>query len=258
MAVIINRFTRRGAVALAAAAPFAVRAQTNEFRIFAAGATKSLVEELGARFEREAGVKLVPAFDTVGALRDRVLNGEAPDMVLLSAVAVKAIADKRPLPAGMTLDLGRTGVGLAQPTGRAPAQIDTPEKFRDFLMKAGIIGYADPARGATAGTQFKKAIDQLGLAEPLKDKLKVYPFGVEVIAAVGKGELDVGVSQATEIVTHSTVSFVGFLPDALQVWTIYQAAALKESDAARKFLTLLKTPDGAAALKKNGFEAAGG
>jgi molybdate transport system substrate-binding protein len=232
-----GRLTRRSVGALAIALPFATRAraQTNELRIFAAGATKSLVEELGPRFEREAGVKLVAAFDTVGALRDRVLKGEAPDMVLLSAVAVKAIADRQPIPSGMILDLGRTGVALAQPRGRAPAQIDTPEKFRDFLMKAGVIGYADPARGATAGTQFKKAIDQLGLAEPLKDKLKVYPFGVEVIAAVGKGELDVGVSQATEIVTHATVSFVGFLPDALQVWTIYQAAA-----------------------QKNGFEAVGG
>ena len=121
-------------------------------------------------------------------------------------------------------------------------------------MSAGTIGYADPARGATAGTQFRKAVEALGLQDPLKDKLKVFPFGVEVIAALGRNELDVGVSQATEIVTNDKVAFIGFLPDRAATLDVYEAAILRDGDSARKFLAALSTPAGVGALKKSGFE----
>ena len=80
----------------------------------------------------------------------------------------------------------------------------------------------------------------------------MFPFGVEVIAALGRNELDVGVSQATEIVTNDKVEFVGFLPNPLQVWTIYEAAILRDGDCS-KIPAALSTPAGVAALKKSGF-----
>src|SRR5688500_15853356 len=70
------------AAAIAPLAPTAARAQ--DLRVFAAGAAKTLFAAVAPRFEREGGGKIDVVFDTVGALRDRVLAGEAPDLVLLS------------------------------------------------------------------------------------------------------------------------------------------------------------------------------
>jgi len=118
------------------------------------------------------------------------------------------------------VDLGRTGVGLAGRPGLAAAAVETPDQLRALLLGASLIGYADPARGATAGTLFAKALMELGLAAPLKERLRVFPFGVDVIAAVEQGRIEVGVSQATEILSRP-VQFLGYLPEPYQSWTPY-------------------------------------
>ncbi len=220
--------------------------------VFVAGAAKHAMEEIVPAFERATGHKVQMRFDTVGALRDRVIAGETPDLVVLSTAAITQMAEKGKA-SSASLSLGRTGVGLAVPHGQPIADISTPEKLADFLKAASSIGYADPARGATAGTQFRKTIEALSLAEPLAPKLKVYPFGVEVIAALGKGELGVGVSQATEIVSAKSVSFVGFLPDPHQVWTEYRAALLKPGAPAQALLDAMGADSAKPAFAHSGF-----
>jgi len=179
--------------------------------IFVAGAAKAALPAITDSFGKDTGHTVEASFDTVGALRDRVLKGERPDLVILSAPAISALADKGAVARDVVVDLGRTGVGLAGRTGLAAAAVETPDQLRALLLGASSIGYADPARGATAGTLFAKALVELGLAEPLKDRLKVFPFGGDVIAAVEEGKIELGVSQATEILTHS-VRFLGYLP----------------------------------------------
>ncbi len=222
--------------------------------VFAAGAVKAAVEELIPLHARESTDTIAAKYDTVGALRDRALAGEAVHVVLLSTPALASLADKGRLVAGMQVAIGRTGVGLAGPKG-STARVTTPAEFVATLRSAKAIGYADPARGATAGTHFAKVLGELGLAEPLKDRLKVYPFGVETIAAVAKGELDLGISQATEIVAHpDEVAFLGLFPDPYQIWTPYAAALATDTPAARRFLALLATPPAKAAFARIGFD----
>ena len=77
-------------------------------RVFAAGATKAIVEDLAPHLDHEPGVRIAPTFDTVGALRDRVIAGESPDVVLLRTAAIDAIAEKSGKPT-LRVALGRTG-----------------------------------------------------------------------------------------------------------------------------------------------------
>src|SRR5688572_28118963 len=80
-------------------------------RVLAAGAVKAVVLELRAGFEAATGRRLDAAFDTVGALRDRVLAGEGADVTILSAQALDAVAAQG-LARGGRVDLGQTGVAL--------------------------------------------------------------------------------------------------------------------------------------------------
>jgi molybdate transport system substrate-binding protein len=222
-------------------------------RVLAAGAVKAVMHDLFHGFRLGSGSRLDMVFDTVGALRDRVLAGERPDILIVSAPAMQPLTAKGIVDQVRLMDLGRTGVALAGRKGRGQADLDTAGRFKEVLLAAERIGYADPARGATAGTQFVKCLGHLGLEETLRARLKVYPFGVEAISALGRGELDIAVSQATEILPQPDVSFLGMFPEECQVWTAYQAVALSDRPGAQEFMGVLAGPAGSAALQRVGF-----
>ncbi len=239
-------------LALAAFAP--TRASAETVIVFAAGAVKAAVERLVPLYDAAGADRIAASYDTVGALRDRALAGEAVHIVLLSTAGLAPLAERGRIAAGTRVAVGRTGIGLAGAKGRV-SPIDTPARFAAVLREAKSIGYADPARGATAGTHFAKQLAELGLAEPLKDRLKVFPFGVEAVEAAGRGEIEIAVSQATEIVAHpEKVAFLGLFPDPHQLWTPYEAALLADSAAARRWLALVASPQGKNAFAKIGFE----
>lgn len=222
-------------------------------RVLAAGAVKAVVRDLFEGSRIRSGCRLDVAFDTVGALRDRVLAGERPDVAILSAPAMKHLTEQGLIERRRLVELGRTGVALAGPEGSPRAAMETAEAFSVVLRAAPSIGYADPARGATAGAHFVRCLDRLGLADALRDRLKVFPFGVDAVSAVGRGEVAVAVSQATEIVPRPEVAFLGMFPNECQIWTDYEAAALSDRPEAHEFMDALETLAGAAALARVGF-----
>ncbi|MBL8700333.1 MAG: substrate-binding domain-containing protein [Alphaproteobacteria bacterium] len=223
---------RRALAAAALILAGAAAAVADEVRVFAAGATMAALEDVAPVFEQRTGHRLRANFDTVGALRDRVLAGENPDVVLLSAPALDALATAGRLAAGTRRDLGRTGVGLAAPLGAPPLDISTPDRLRAVLLAAPSLAYADPARGATAGTHFRKVLAELGIADAVAAHAKVVPFGVDGVRAVAEGEFALAVSMATEILANRRVRFVGNLPEPLQLWTVYGAAAVAPASGA--------------------------
>ena len=74
------------------------------------------------------------AYDTVGALRDRILGGERPQVALLSAEAIGLLIQRGLVREDATQALGRTGVALATPAGRPLPDISTPEAFRAEIL----------------------------------------------------------------------------------------------------------------------------
>ena len=62
-----------------------------EIKVMSAGAVQSMVTALGAEFERETGNKLNLNFNTIGALRERLEDGEQADLVILSESAIVAL-----------------------------------------------------------------------------------------------------------------------------------------------------------------------
>ena len=235
--------------------PALAQAQAATPPIFAAGATKHAIDEL--RDALRAAGRPVPdaAYDTVGALRDRILAGERPAVTLLSAEAVRALRQRGIVPADGVTVVGRTGVGLAAPAGRPVPDIATPETFRAALLAADTIAYADPARGATAGRHVAATIERLGLTEALRPKLRLVPFGVEGITMASRGEVALAFSQATEIINRPGVQLVGLLPDALNLWTVYEAAIVRDGEEARALLAMMGTEAARAAFGRIGFRA---
>ncbi|MGX9964832.1 molybdate ABC transporter substrate-binding protein [Roseomonas sp. F4] len=247
-------FTRRWTlVAAGLLAPMTVRSQPVPTPIYAAGAVKHAVEELQAML-RSAGRPVPDAsFDTVGALRDRILQGERPALTLLSAAAIETLVQRGLVRADGVSSVGRTGVALAAPAGRPAPDISTVDALRAALLATDSLAVADPARGATAGQHFMAVLNQLGIAEAMRPKLRLVPFGVVGVEMASRGEIALAVSQATEVIDRPGVQLVGLLPDALQLWTEYRAAIVQDGDEARQLLALFQGEAAKAAFERIGF-----
>jgi molybdate transport system substrate-binding protein len=216
--------------------------------LFAAGAIKTAVEKLldsGAWH----GPPPVVHYGTAGKLRDRALAGEPCDVVVTSA---EHLANLPVLP-GMTLRIGAAGTGLAVADGVPRHPMDTPDAFRAALLAARSIGWADPAGGATGGRHFEKVIAGLGIEPEVRAKGTRFPFGVEAVAACGRGEVDLAVSQATEIIGRPGVALLGLFPPPYDLSTGYGAGALRDTPGARALLALLAAPEARTNFTAIGF-----
>ena len=270
-----QRLSTHGLAALVAlgAAFGAASARADEVRVFAAGAAKQAVQSLAPAFEAATGHRIVAHYDTVGALRDRVLAGQpgaTTDVVILSDAALTALrgagqllgpgsANNPPtsLPSSRpgNVALGKVVVALAVPASAGAPDIGTEAALRQALIAAPSIAYADPARGATAGTHFAKVVQALGLTEAINSKTTVLPFGVDVIAAVAEGRFALGVSQSSEIMQHHGIRFAGGLPAPHALATGYGAALASSSAAGAQWLAFVAGPQGTAAFAASGFVA---
>jgi len=77
--------------------------------------------------------------------------------------------------------------------------------------------------------------------------------GALAVSAVGRREIAMAGSQATEILPRTEVTFLGFFPESCQIWTSYRAVALPGHPAAAGVIDALARAKGAAALRRAGF-----
>lgn len=214
--------------------------------LLAAGAIKTAVERLLASGAWQGETPIIH-YGTAGALRDRVLAGETADVVVTSAEHMAK------LPTLVVLPLGEAGTGLAMRDGAPRRPIDTAEALKAALLAAESIGWADPASGATGGRHFEKVINALGIAPAIRAKSRLVDFGVEAVAACGRGEVELAVSQASEIAGQPGVSLLGLFPPPHDLSTAYAAGALTDAPAARALLDLLGSEAARTALAAIGF-----
>ncbi len=205
-------------------------------KVMSAGAVKSMVQALGAEFERETGNTLDLNFGTAGSLRDRITNGETADLVVLSE-SIIADLGKLGLVTGAT-DLGRTVTGVVVSEKAGIPDISTPDKFRNALIKARTVAYTDPKAGGSGGTMFAKLLEKLGIAEEVARKAVLCKGGYDVCAAIVEGRADIGTTFISEILPVKGTRVVGPLPGDLHNANTYTAAIHAKA----------ASPDGAAAL----------
>lgn len=253
-----SRRTAGAAIALAVLIGLATThaARADEVRVLAAGAAKAALEKIAPEFNRATGHTVRAGFDTVGAQRDRVLKGapgEVADLVILSDSAIAQLRAAGRLPGDKAQAIGRVAVSLAVPAGAPVPDISNPEALKQALQQAPTIAYADPARGATAGTHFDKVLQALGLRESLGSRIHVLPFGVDVIKDVSTGKYALGVSQSSEILQHEGITMAGPLPAPFSLTTAYSAAVASEQPAAKLLLDFLASPAAVQRFRATGF-----
>ena len=104
-----------------------------------------------------------------------------------------------------------------------------------------------------------RTIDRLGIAEQMKGKTTLVP-GAQSPDLVAKGEVELGIAQASEIVPNAGVQLVGPLPGELGSMTKFSGGIGAESasaGAAKALIDFLAGPEAGSHFKANGFEPGG-
>jgi molybdate transport system substrate-binding protein len=222
--------------------------------IYSGGAVKSALVEAAQRYEKQHGTKISIEFHPMGPLTKKLAEGATPDIVILTREVMDEEERKPALSGATQTEVGRVAIGVAVREGAPAPDISTPDAFKNAVLAAKSIVYIDPARG-TSGKHLATIFQQLGIAEAIKPKTTLGSGGY-VVEPVGKGEVELGIHQITEILPVPGVKLVGPLPAALQKETVYVGAVTKAArhpKDAEAFLAYLRAPETRTVFAERGF-----
>jgi molybdate transport system substrate-binding protein len=245
-----------GLVAALALMPPARAAEPGNLTVMTSVALTAALDELKPIFEHRTNIKLIITYGLIADLRKRVLAGESADVIILSQPAMEDLEKAGKLMPGSRATVASTAVSLTVRAGAPKPDISTVDALKQSLLDAKSIVYADPAKGGASGVYFARVIDRLGIADQLKSKTILVP-GAQAADVVAKGEAELGVGQASEIVPVAGAQLVGPLPGELASTTVFvgaMGAAAKSTAAAKALFQFLASPDAKAILKTKGFE----
>jgi len=227
------------------------QAQAAEIKVLASTAVKTALEELGPQFEKATGNKVDLTFAPAATLKTKIEEGAAFDVAILTAQVIDHLAGAGKIDTTRTT-IAHSGIGVAIQKGAAKPDISTTEAFKRALLNAKSIGFT--AAGAT-GAYLKTLFEKLGIAEELKPKLK--PLQGAAGEAAAAGEVELGMTQISEILPHANAELVGPLPPDVQSYTYFSAAvsaASKEADVAKAFIRFLASPAALSVINAKGME----
>lgn len=212
-------------------------------RLLSGGAAQGLVEATRAEFAAATGAAIDGTFGAVGAMRARLVDGDAADVVILTRALIDALANEGRVTAGSARDIGAVATAIAARAGDpAPAAGDAAS-LRAALLAADAIHFPDPEQ-ATAGIHFAKVLRDLGIWDAVGDRLRPAPNGATAMRALAadSGRAPIGCTQVTEILATPGLALVAPLPPGCDLATIYTAAigaASKSPDLAARLIAAL-------------------
>jgi molybdate transport system substrate-binding protein len=228
-----------------------------EIKVLAAAPFKAaLTEEFLPRFERETGFKAAVKYDLAASLKPQIEAGEPFDVAILTPAIIDDLIKSGKIDTKSRSIIARIGAGIAIRQGASKPDISTTEAFKRVLLGAKSIAYGDPAKGGAVPVYFVSLLQRLGIAEETKAKTKLVAPG-ETPQAVATGEAELGIVQASELVSVRGVELLGPFPTELQLYTILAAGIAsnsKEPEAASALIKLPTAPAAASALKAKGME----
>jgi molybdate transport system substrate-binding protein len=233
-----------------------------EIKVLNANALTIAMKEIAADFTKETGNQVTFLGVTPGQVDQRVRAGESYDLVITSTEGAAALEKEGKFRAGTRHPLARVGIGLAVKEG-VKLDLSTVESTRKALLDAKSITYSDSSTGGLSGINAKKVIENLGLTDALKAKTKIASGGGGLEggqAPIGKGEIDIGLFNLSEIPRAPGVARAGPVPAAVEVYINYDSAipaANETPDAALAFIKYLHRPATRPVWDKAGLEVAG-
>jgi molybdate transport system substrate-binding protein len=224
-----------------------------EIRIWTARAIATVLAEIGSEFERETGHTLIVSSDLPPAFERRVTT-ESFDLLISGSAPVDEWIKRGRIVAATRTDIARSGIGVEVRAGAPRPDISSVEAFKRALLNARSIGYLRIG----SGIYLNGLLERLGIADAIKSKV-TRPESDIVSELVAKGDIEIGMTVITQILTTPGVDLVGPLPPEIQSYITFTAGVSSRTmvpDAARQLIQFLKGSKAIAVIKAQGMEPA--
>lgn len=263
---LLNRRTLLLATSLALLAgcaqpPSQPTASTAPVRVMTSGGFAEAHQRLAPEFSKATGIPVETALgSSMGSsptsIPNRMEKGEVADIVILARPALDQLAQQGYVKQGSQVDLVRSAIGLSVKKGAPVPDISTEEKFKQVLLNAKSIAYSASASGTYFETEMLK---KLGIHDQVMPKSrKIVTDRVGTIVA--RGEAEIGLQQVSELLPIEGATFVGKLPESVQLYTFFSAGVARNSTNPRGLESLLKfytSPAARKTIEETGLEPVG-
>jgi molybdate transport system substrate-binding protein len=234
-----------------------VTRKINHVNVLSAGACKGLFAALAQSEFRQQSLSVSGAFGAVGAMQEKLLSGEACDLLVLTLPMLERLAEQRRVRADSIVTLGVVATGIAVRSGSQWPNVSSANLLGANLLAARGIHFPDPAR-ATAGVHFARVLSELGIATKLANVCHHYPNGATAMAALAANvkPLQIGCTQISEILYTPGIDLVAELPTPFKLATCYAAALTSDcrnESAAAQMLAIMTSNTNAALRAAGGF-----
>jgi molybdate transport system substrate-binding protein len=212
----------------------------SSLNILSGGAAQGLVASLTPKFKELTALGITGEFGAVGAIADRLRAGTPADVVILTAAIVAELADEnRVVPASIS-DIGLVETAIAVRARDPKVAVADAASLRAAFLASDAIFVPD-TRASTAGIHVARVLQQLGIADAVSARLRVYPNGATAMRHLAASDAvrPIGCTQSTEILGTSGVALSGSLPPGCELATMYTAAVTTRAAKPRQAQDLI-------------------
>jgi molybdate transport system substrate-binding protein len=225
--------------------------------ILGGGAAQGLVTSLAPAFKARTGCYIAGEFGAVGGMADKLRKGVAADIIILTAALVAKLADENLVVASSIKDVGLVETAIAVRARDPKVTIGDADDLRKALLASDEI-YVPDTKASTAGIHVAKVLAQLGIADEVTARLKIYPNGATAMRelAASAAKRPIGCTQSTEIISTEGVQLSGALPKGYELATMYTAGMTTNAASPKQaqiLIELLTNADSSKLRDRAGF-----
>jgi molybdate transport system substrate-binding protein len=208
--------------------------------ILSGGAAQGLVASLAPKFKSRTDFNIEGEFGAVGAMAEKLRNGTPADIVILTATIVAALAEEKFVDRASIADIGMVETAVAVRTVDSQVSVNDAAGLRDAFLAADAIFVPD-TKASTAGIHVAKVLGQLGIANEVAARLRIFPNGATAMRHLATSDAlkPIGCTQSTEIISTDGVMLSGSLPPGCELSTMYTAAVTARAANAWQAQTLI-------------------
>ena len=215
-------------------------------KILSGGAAQGLVASLAQKFKALTGLDIEGEFGAVGAMADKLRKGTPADIVVLTAAMVADLARESLVVSASIFDIGLVETAIAVRTGDPQVTVNDARGLREAFLAADAIFVPD-TKASTAGIHVAKVLQQLGIADDVAARLKIFQNGATAMRHLADSDAirPIGCTQSTEIISTAGVKLSGSLPPGCELSTMYTAGVVAQAVNARHAQALIELLIGA-------------
>jgi molybdate transport system substrate-binding protein len=206
----------------------------SSLKILSGGAAQGLVASLKPKYRAMTGLDIEGEFGAVGAMADKLRAGTPADIVVLTAAMIADLARENLVAGASVADIGLVETAVAIRAGDASVSVRNTVELRKAFLAADAIFVPD-IKASTAGIHVAKVLQQLGIADEVAARLKIFPNGATAMRnlAASTAARPIGCTQSTEILNTAGVTLSGSLPKGCELSTVYTAAVTTQAASAK-------------------------